>query len=82
MPDFQMAVEAREQRDVCGMLVDSPITQPDHPMVRYADAFTRNFDLIAERKSVVFHLREQAKASILAKFLLESNIKLEPAWFD
>lgn len=25
-------------------------------------AFTRNFDLIAERKSVIFHLRELAKA--------------------
>lgn len=24
-------------------------------------AFTRNFDLIAERKSVIFHLRELAK---------------------
>ena len=26
------------------------------------EAFTRNFDLIAERKSVIFHLRELAKA--------------------
>lgn len=27
-----------------------------------AKAFTRHFDLIAERKSVIFHLRELAKA--------------------
>jgi hypothetical protein len=50
-------------------------------MVKYAEAFTKNFDLIAERKSVVYHLRELAKASVIAKFLLDSNMDLEECWF-
>ena len=33
-------------------------------MALLPQAFTRNFDLIAERKSVIFHLRELAKARV------------------
>merc|ERR1719478_1162679 len=62
-------------------LEDRPVTRPDHPMVKYATAFTQNFDLIAERKSAIFHLRELAKASITAKHVLDSGIKVEEAWF-
>merc|ERR1712190_635039 len=51
-------------------------------MVKYAEAFTRYFDLIAERKSVIYHLRELAKASVLAKFLIGDEIQLDDAWFD
>jgi hypothetical protein len=83
MPSVQMGVEAREQvfrGD--GTYEDVPLTREDHPCVRYADAFTRNFDLIAERKSVVFHLRELAKCSVLAKFLQENDTQLEDGiWF-
>eukprot|EP00971_Amphidinium_carterae_P291325 5784100-Amphidinium_carterae.2 len=46
--------------------------RPDHPMVKYAKDFTKYFDLIAERKSAVFHLREVAKVCVLAKYLLEA----------
>merc|ERR1740127_110021 len=82
VPYVNMGVEAREQIEGENGLVDAPLTKPDHPLVKYAETFTRNFDLIAERKSVVFHLRELAKASVLAKFLFESQVELEDSWFD
>lgn len=81
IPMVKMAVEAREQVIIGNSLEDKPVTHSDHPMVRYAEAFTRNFDLIAERKSVVFHLRELAKASVMAKYLLDSRMQLEETWF-
>lgn len=81
MPYVKMGVEAREQT-LCGSsLEDLPITRPDHPMVRYAEAFTQNFDLIAERKSVIYHLRELAKTSVVAKFLLDAQVSLDENWF-
>jgi hypothetical protein len=82
IPYVKMGVEAREQVLGSSGLEDAPITRPDHPMVKYAEQFTHNFDLIAERKSVIFHLREFAKASTMAKFLLESNFDLEDLWFE
>ena len=54
--------EAREQVLTKNGLEDAPVTLPHHPLKKFAEAFTRNFDLIAERKSVIFHLRELAKA--------------------
>lgn len=82
IPFVKMAVEAREQVVVGNSLEDKPVTQKGHPMVKYAEAFTQYFDLIAERKSVVFHLRELAKASVIAKYLLDSRIQLEDSWFN
>jgi len=82
IPFLKMGVEAREQILGAEGLEDKPITRPDHPLVKYAQAFTDNFDLIAERRSVVHHLRELAKASLLAKFLLESEVQLEGPWMD
>mmetsp|Transcript_102725 Transcript_102725/g.295790 ORF Transcript_102725/g.295790 Transcript_102725/m.295790 type:complete len:589 (+) Transcript_102725:2-1768(+) len=77
-----MGVEAREQVvGLDGRLDDAPVTRPDHPLVKYAEAFTQNFDLIAERKGVVYQLREVAKASILAKYLLESGLRVQQSWF-
>jgi len=82
VPHLKLGVEAREQvAGPDGQLEDAPLTRPDHPLVKYAEAFTHNFDLIAERKSVVNQLREVAKASITAKFLLESGASLGEAWF-
>merc|ERR1719424_647512 len=81
IPHVKMGVEAREQVLKGKSLLDLPCTRPDHPMVRYAEAFTKNFDLIAERKSVVFHLRELAKTSVLAKYLSEVGVALEESWF-
>mmetsp|Transcript_80881 Transcript_80881/g.237743 ORF Transcript_80881/g.237743 Transcript_80881/m.237743 type:complete len:1312 (+) Transcript_80881:71-4006(+) len=82
IPQLQMGVEAREQVLGADGLEDKPLTRPDHPLVRYAQEFTENFDLIAERRSVVHHLRELAKASLIAKFLLESKVELDEPWFD
>jgi len=82
IPQLQMGVEAREQVLGADGLEDKPLTRPNHPLVRYAQEFTENFDLIAERRSVVHHLRELAKASLLAKFLLESKVELGEQWFD
>jgi len=82
IPYTEMGVEAREQVRGKDGIEDAPITRPDHPLVKYADAFTHYFDLIAERKSVVFHLRELAKASVLAKFLMDSEVQLQDAWFS
>lgn len=81
IPFVRMGVEAREQVITPEGLRDAPVTSPAHPMARYAQTFTRNFDLIAERRSVIYHLREVAKASVLAKFLLENKVDLDEAWF-
>jgi hypothetical protein len=81
VPLVKMGVEAREQQLRGASLEDIPITRPDHPMVKYAEIFTKNFDLIAERRSVIFHLRELAKASVLAKFIQEARVGLGESWF-
>merc|ERR1711871_1387897 len=53
VPCLEMGVEAREQiRCADGSWQDARLTQPNHPLVRYAEAFTKNFDLISERRSV------------------------------
>merc|ERR1712061_759028 len=82
LPHVEMGVEARQTIEGPNGCEDAPITRPDHPVVKYATDFTHNFDLIAERKSVVFHLRELAKATVLAKFLVDSQVFLRDAWFD
>mmetsp|Transcript_45781 Transcript_45781/g.116319 ORF Transcript_45781/g.116319 Transcript_45781/m.116319 type:complete len:649 (-) Transcript_45781:203-2149(-) len=82
IPFLKMGVEAREQVQGPDGLEDSPVTRPNHPLVLYAEAFTKNFDLIAERKGVVYQLRELAKASIMAKYLLESGLRLGEPWFQ
>lgn len=82
VPSVKMGVEAREQRTMPdGTVCDARITRAEHPLVRYAEAFTHNFDLIAERTSAIFHLRELAKASVLAKFLIEADVQLDESWF-
>lgn len=82
IPVVKMGVEAREQVIRNGILEDKPITQTDHPMVKYAEDFTRNFDLIAERKSSVFNLRELAKAAVMSKYLLDAGTQLDEVWFN
>jgi len=82
IPSVKMGIEAREQLICAGRLEDARVTRPDHPLVKYAKVFTDKFDLIAERTSVVYHLRELAKASVLAKFLLDTGVQLEEAWFQ
>eukprot|EP00439_Symbiodinium_sp_Y106_P020155 s1099_g2.t1 len=81
IPHVKMGVEAREQVVTKKGLEDAPVTLPHHPLKKFADAFTRNFDLIAERRSVVFHLRELAKASAMAKYLIDSKARLDPTWY-
>eukprot|EP00930_Biecheleria_cincta_P040213 TRINITY_DN2756_c0_g2_i2.p1 TRINITY_DN2756_c0_g2~~TRINITY_DN2756_c0_g2_i2.p1 ORF type:complete len:1138 (+),score=237.20 TRINITY_DN2756_c0_g2_i2:59-3472(+) len=81
IPHVKMGVEAREQVLTSHGLDDKPVTSSDHPCKKFADAFTRNFDLIAERKSVIFHLRELAKASVMAKFLVDSEAKIDRSWY-
>jgi len=79
-PRVELGVEARELADGPGGVEDAKLTRPDHPLVRYAEAFTHFFDLIAERKSVVHELREVAKACLLAKYLVESEAHLDDRW--
>uniref|UniRef100_A0A7S1LMS8 Uncharacterized protein n=1 Tax=Alexandrium catenella TaxID=2925 RepID=A0A7S1LMS8_ALECA len=81
VPSLKMGVEAREQLVGPNGMEDVRVTRPDHPLVKYAEAFTERFDLIAERKSVIRHLRELAKASVLAKFLLDAEVQLQDEWF-
>jgi len=81
-PRVHMGVEARELVDGPGGVEDARLTSPDHPLVRYAEAFTHYFDLIAERKSVVHELREVAKACLVAKYLVESDAHLEDCWLS
>lgn len=82
VPRVKMGVEAREQMLRGDELVDVRTTRKNHPLVKYADSFTRFFDLIAERKSVVFHLRELAKASVMAKMLVDGGVSMQGPWFD
>jgi len=51
------------------------------PARKFADNFTKHFDLIAERQSVIFHLRELAKASVMAKFIVDSGTTVPPEWW-
>lgn len=81
-PRVRMGVEAREMIVKGDELVDLKVTRPDHPMVKFAESFTQGFDLIAERKSVIFQLRELAKASVIAKMLIESDVNLYGPWLD
>ncbi|CAE7333337.1 ndor1 [Symbiodinium sp. CCMP2456] len=81
VPFVKMGVEAREQVVTKKGLEDAAVTASTHPLKKFADAFTRNFDLIAERKSVVYHVRELAKASVLAKYLVDSHTRLDPSWY-
>lgn len=81
IPHVRMGVEAREQILVKGQLEDAPITSPNSPLKRFAEAFTRNYDVVAERKSVIFHLRELAKASVMAKFIVDSKTQVDPFWY-
>jgi len=82
VPSVKMGVQAREQIKGESGLEDVPITRPDHPLVKYAEAFTHNFDLIAERKSVIYHLRELAKATVLAKFIVDAELFLDESWLS
>eukprot|EP00913_Durusdinium_trenchii_P001525 g1412.t1 len=82
IPVVKMGVEAREQVLTKGGLEDAAVTAATHPLKKFADAFSRNFDLIAERRSVVFHLRELAKASVMAKHLVDSNIRVNSTWYQ
>ncbi|CAJ1388163.1 unnamed protein product [Effrenium voratum] len=82
VPFVKMGVEAREQTVTSKGLEDKAITSKNHPLTRFADTFTRHFDLIAERKSVIFHLRELAKASVMAKYLIDAKIAVDPRWYD
>lgn len=81
-PFVKMGVEAREQFVGPTCLEDKKLTRPDHPLVKYANDFTHYFDLIAERRSSIYHLRELAKASVLAKFLVEEGFELDETWFN
>jgi hypothetical protein len=84
VPQVQLGVEARELQHGPKGMEDKLVTRPDHPAVRYAEQFTHHFDLIAERKSVIFQLRELARASVLAKFLVEDDDirkRMGDSWF-
>jgi len=81
MPVVRMGIEVREQIWGQNGLEDATVTRQDHPLVRYAEIFTHYFDLIAERRSVLYHLRELAKAAVLAKFLLDDEFSLDDALF-
>lgn len=81
LPHVEMGVEAREQvANAQKQLVDAPVTSKGHPLVKYAEMFSHNFDLIAERKSVVYQLREVSKAAIVAKFLVDNKVELGDCW--
>jgi len=83
IPYVRMGVEAWEQVEgPDGTLQDAKVTRHNHPLVRYAEDFTHNFDLIAERKSVIFHLRELAKASVLAKYMVDASIYFPEDWLE
>merc|ERR1719401_1342115 len=81
LPHVVMGVEAREQIANAKMeLVDAAVTHKSHPLVQYAEVFSHFFDLIAERKSVVYQLREVSRAAIVAKFLLDNKVALDDCW--
>jgi len=82
IPHAEIGVQARETRVGPDGQEDIPLTRQDHPLVRYADSFSHYFELIAERKSVFYHLRDLAKAAVLAKFLVENGAHLEDFWFS
>lgn len=82
IPHVAMGVEAREQVQGPAGLEDARITELGHPLVKYAERFSHFFDLIAERWSVMYHLRALAKSTVLAKFLVDANVRLEDTWLN
>jgi len=81
LPHVQMGVEAREQvTNNNNQLVDAPVTSTSHPLVKYAEEFSHFFDLVAERKSVIFQMREVSRAVILAKFLVDNKVAIDDLW--
>jgi len=82
IPSVKMGVEARTQVRRNGGLEDAAITSKNHPLRKFAESFSKNFDLIAERKHVIFQLRELAKASAMAKFLVDSATTVPQEWWQ
>jgi len=83
IPHVQMGVEAREQIRTDRGMVDAPITRPDHPLVKYAEMFSERFDLIAERKSVIHHLREVVVLSAIMEwyFFADAGLPVTRIWY-
>eukprot|EP00408_Alexandrium_pacificum_P063045 CAMPEP_0171175192 /NCGR_PEP_ID=MMETSP0790-20130122/11106_1 /TAXON_ID=2925 /ORGANISM="Alexandrium catenella, Strain OF101" /LENGTH=904 /DNA_ID=CAMNT_0011640069 /DNA_START=53 /DNA_END=2767 /DNA_ORIENTATION=- len=82
IPRVKLGIEAREISKGTDGYEDVPITRHDHPLVKYAESFSHYFDLIAERKSAIYHLRELAKATCLAKFMVENEARLDHSWMS
>lgn len=82
VPGVTMGVEAREQVHGLEGMEDARITRPGHPLLKYAEGFSHYFDLIAERRSVIYHLRALAKCAVLAKFLVEFNVRVDEQWLS
>mmetsp|Transcript_115032 Transcript_115032/g.371755 ORF Transcript_115032/g.371755 Transcript_115032/m.371755 type:complete len:552 (-) Transcript_115032:21-1676(-) len=80
VPVVVMGVEAAEM--VPGSGKDALSTRPDFPLVKYAEAFSSNFEAIAERQSVVRCLRELAKATVLAKFIIDRSLGFPETWLS
>ena len=75
VPYVGIGVDACEQVAGADGMVDAFLVKPVHFLVLFAEASSHFFDLIAERESVVYHLRELAVASVLANFRFLRDIK-------
>lgn len=79
VPQVKMGVEAR--RLVMGPkgYQDADVTDPNDPAVRHAQAFSERIPEACKLMPVINELIEIAKASVLARYLLEKGAKLNHA---
>lgn len=77
LPKVEMGVEARQLELGPKGYTDAPSTDPKEPSVVMAKEVTRLFPEIAARVPVVNELVEVARASLLARFLLEKGVRVD-----
>lgn len=77
VPFCEMGVEARRLVPSPTGYTDAPYTDPKEPLVRMAQAVSRHFPEVARQLPAVGQLLEVAKASILARYLLQSGCRCD-----
>lgn len=77
VPQVKMGVEARRLVMGADGYKDADVTDRNDPAVRHARAFTERMAEACEQMPVIRELMEIARASVLARYLLEKGAKLD-----
>lgn len=77
IPRVTMGVECREIMNSPTGVKDAPSTDPTSHFVKHAQKVTEHFSEIARRIPVIAELIEVARATILARYLIEKGAKVD-----